>query len=230
MPAIILSDRAQHLVERMDDLNSDPEKLRNTYAQFKVINRLLSGWGRVYSRYVRPALESGAETILDIGCGGGDISRMLVRSAAKDGFQVHITAIDPDARAVQFMRSTTHDENISIAMSTAAELLSRGERFDVVLSNNVLHHLPDTEFISFMDDSRRLAQVLVVHSDIQRDDFAFLAFLPSHLLFPRSYIAEDGLISIRKSYRTKELETLLPAEWTVCSMALFRNLCIYRPG
>ena len=67
MPAIFLRNRAGHLVERMDLPDCDPVKLLKTYRQFKTINYLLSGWGRIYSKYLKPAFQEGAETVLDIG-------------------------------------------------------------------------------------------------------------------------------------------------------------------
>ena len=48
MPCWLLAHRAAGLVERMDDPDCDPQKLRRTYVQFEIVNRLISGWGRLY--------------------------------------------------------------------------------------------------------------------------------------------------------------------------------------
>ena len=109
------------------------------------------------------------------------------------------------------------------------DVLASRQQFDIVLSNNVLHHIPENELPGFMDNSRKLAQRLVIHSDIRRDDLAYVVFLGSHLFFRGSFIAEDGLTSIRKSYRMRELRRLLSSDWDVHMMALYRNLCIWKP-
>jgi len=228
MPAIILKNRAGHLVERMHEPDCDPDKLIATYRQFKTVNFLLSGWGRIYSRYLRPALASGAQTILDIGCGGGDIPSMIHKWASRDGFDVRIMAIDTDDRALSFMKSRTFPSAISVRTASVEDILSTGERFDIVLSNNVLHHIPEIDLPGFMDKSTKLTRSLVVHSDICRDDLAFVGFLPSYLFFRGSFITEDGLISIRKSYRKQELDGLVAPDWEIRVMALYRNLCIWR--
>ena len=129
----------------MDDLTCDPEKLQATYRQFKTINSLLSGWGRVYSRFLKPALQSGSRTILDIGCGGGDIPRLILNRANRDGFDIRITATDTDERALTFMKSKPPQPEISVINASVEDLLSEGHKFDIVISNNVLHHIPDAQ-------------------------------------------------------------------------------------
>jgi len=228
MPSRFLADRAAGLVERMDDPNCDPEQLRRTYAQFNLLNRFVAGWGRIYSRYIRPELRAGATSILDVGPGGGDIARMLYRSASADGLPVRITAIDTDNRAVQFMQSSTTEYSIEVRHAGTRELLAAGERFDIVLSSNVLHHIVEDCIPAFLGDSHALAARLTIHSDIRRDVFAFLAFFPARFLFPGSFVAADGLISIRKSYRCEELLPLLPVDWDIRRMSPFRYLCMRR--
>lgn len=228
MPSKFLADRAAGLVEHMDDLDCDPEKLRRTYAQFRILNRFVAGWGRIYSQYIRPELRAGATSILDVGAGGGDIARMLCRRASADGLPVQITAIDTDDRAVRFMQSSTIENSIDVRHAGTSELLAAGERFDIVLSSNVLHHIPEEGIPAFLGDSHALAARLTIHSDIRRDVLAFLAFLPARFLFPGSFVAVDGLISIRKSYRCEELRPLVPVGWEIRRMAPFRCLCMRR--
>ena len=228
MSSGFLAHRATALPERMDDPACDPAKLHRTYARFRFINRFVSGWGRIYSRYIRPQLRAGARSIVDVGAGGGDIPLMLSRRAAADGFRVHCTAIDTDERAVRFMQSSLAGTSIDVRHDSAAGLLAAGERFDIVLSNNVLHHIAEQGIAAFCADTHALATRLTVHNDIRREALAFLGFLPAHVLFPGSFIAEDGLISIRKSYRCAELRALLSPEWDVQQVAPFRNLCVRR--
>ena len=53
-----LSERAESLVELMDDPDCDPQRLARTYRRFGVVNRAISGWGSLYRRYLRPHLAS----------------------------------------------------------------------------------------------------------------------------------------------------------------------------
>lgn len=90
-------------IEEMDRPDCDPDLLERTYAQFPLVNRYVSGWRSVYLKLVRPALpRNRTATILDIGCGGGDIALALLRWAQADGYRVKVTGIDPDPRAHDF--------------------------------------------------------------------------------------------------------------------------------
>ena len=86
--------RDTQLRELMDDPDCDLAGLRHTYAQFRVVNRLVAGWRRVYRQRIRPLLRTGqTTTLLDIGSGGGDVARTLARWARRDGFALAVTAI-----------------------------------------------------------------------------------------------------------------------------------------
>src|SRR5690625_7905606 len=84
----------------MDDLDCDRQMLERTYAQFHIVNTVVTGWRATYRRHVRPLLRRGATTTaLDIGSGGGDLTWALTRWARRDGYRLQITGIDPDPRA-----------------------------------------------------------------------------------------------------------------------------------
>ena len=66
----------------MDAEDADPNQLEQTYADFYVLNRLISQWNRVYAKYIRPQAEEIQRqgrvfTMCDVGCGGGDIAFLL---------------------------------------------------------------------------------------------------------------------------------------------------------
>ncbi len=99
----ILGARDTHAIEEMDRPDCDPDRLDRTYRQFALVNRVLSGWHGLYRSRVRPLLSAtGPATLLDIGCGGGDLALLFARWAAADGIDLRVTGIDPDERAYRF--------------------------------------------------------------------------------------------------------------------------------
>ncbi len=213
----------------MEDPACDLQMLRNTYAQFTYVNAVVSGWRRVYKRWIRPCLSGNPSRLLDIGCGGGDLVERLARWTARDGLNVEITAIEPDERAVDFMKSRSLPNSVVIRRAMTGDLVREGRKYDVVISNHVIHHLDAVELKLFLSDSAALATKLALHNDIRRDDFAYLGFMPTALVFRRSFITVDGLISIRRSYLPDELRRVVPDPWRVRSMPLFRNLLFWQP-
>lgn len=214
-----LRRRATDLQELMDDPACDLTALRRTYAQFRIVNRLVSGWGHLYRSRLRPLLSANTlTTLLDVGCGGGDVPRALAGWAARDGLRLGITAIDPDPRAHAFASRMPGIAGLTFRRASSAELVAEGSRFDVVCSNHLLHHLDPVELADLLSDSRLLARRLVLHNDIARSRWAYLGYAVASSPFGRhSFIHIDGLMSIRRSYRVAELAAELPSGWCVGS-------------
>ncbi|WP_198671455.1 class I SAM-dependent methyltransferase [Desertihabitans aurantiacus] len=225
MTAPDLARRDPTLRELMDDPDCDLVRLERTYGQFRVVNRLLSGWRRLYRQRIRPLLDTAwRTTLLDIGSGGGDIARALAGWAARDGLALDITAIDPDERAVGFARRSPA-AGVHFEQAASADLVARGDRYDVVVSNHLLHHLDAAQLTALLDDSLALTGGLVLHNDLARarPGYAFWA-AATRPLARRSFLHEDGLLSIRRSYRRAELEAVVPPGWRVETMVPQRLL------
>lgn len=232
---IFLKRRLTGVRERMEAPDCDPAKLRRTYAQFRAINTLVSDGRPIYRRFLRgpafrPAADRGPTTVLDIGFGGGDIPTRLARWAERDGLELSITAVDTDPRALDFVRRGRFPSNLTFRRASVDELLEAGERFDVVVSNHLLHHLTEPEIETLCDRTRRLARRRVVHSDIVRSDLAWLAFAAlTAPFFHRSYIVADGLTSVRRSFTHRELRRLAPRGWRAGRVFPYHQLLIW-PG
>jgi 2-polyprenyl-3-methyl-5-hydroxy-6-metoxy-1,4-benzoquinol methylase len=222
-------------LEEMDREDADPLLMERTYAQFPLVNRCVSGWRGVYLGLVRPALpRNRTGTILDIGCGGGDIALALLRWARADGFSVKVTGIDPDARAHDFASRTGTAAGfgpgeLEFRRAASSALVAEGRVFDVVISNHVLHHLDPPALAGIFADSQVLAGSLAIHSDIRRRRSALLLFGVATLpLAGSSFIRRDGLTSIRRSFTRDELARVLPPAWHAHAAGLYRNLAIWR--
>jgi 2-polyprenyl-3-methyl-5-hydroxy-6-metoxy-1,4-benzoquinol methylase len=223
----LLRERAADAVEEMDLPGCDPARLDRTYAQFALVNRVVSGWRGIYLHQLRPRLRDGsATTLLDIGCGGGDVPVMLSRWAARDGLRLEVTAVDPDPRASHFAAEHHKASGVRFRQAYAAELVNEGLSYDFVVSNHVLHHLSPDEFPAFVAESAKLCRGRVIHNDLRRSPWAYALFFAGSWPLTGSYIRQDGLTSIRRSYTTEELRAAAPAGWTVARRAPYRNLLI----
>ena len=228
---LFLAKRACHLTEVMDDPDCDPALLERSYHQFRAVNGLLSRSRFVYKRFIRPLMSDRGRgySLLDIGFGGGDIARGLARWAQQDGLDLWVTGIDIDPRAYAYVQRFPRSPKLSFRLADVATLVARGERFDFVLSNHVVHHLDVPGLQAMLTATRALGARIVVFNDIRRSDLAYLGFwLLTAVAFRRSYIRHDGLISIRRSYTAKELRALAPAGWEVLRAMPFRLLLIHR--
>jgi 2-polyprenyl-3-methyl-5-hydroxy-6-metoxy-1,4-benzoquinol methylase len=215
----------------MDRPDCDPRKLERTYRQFGLVNRLFSGWRLLYAREIRPLLSAEAiTTVLDIGSGGGDLARLLAAWSARDGLRLEVTGIDPDARAHAFASRRPPDPAVTFRQAVSADLVRERRRFDVVISNHVLHHLQPADLANLLADSRELATRLCLHNDLRRSPVAYALFSLAALPFPGSFIRADGLVSIRRSYTLDELAATAPPGWVVQPHSPFHQVLVHRPG
>ncbi|GAA4826845.1 methyltransferase domain-containing protein [Garicola koreensis] len=221
-----LSARDEQLRELMDDPDCDPQRLHATLRRFGIVNRLVAGWGRVYRTRLRDVLSrlDRPARVLDLGSGGGDVIAHLAGLAARDGLRAHFTGADPDPRAHQ-MATSRQIPGATFRCADAEELLRRGDSFDVVISNHVIHHLGAAELQTFIAASRRLATTTVLHGDIARGRLAYGLFAVGITpLAPGTFLRTDGLRSIRRSHQRAELAAALGTPWSVTQPTPFRLL------
>jgi len=228
----LLRHRDREVREYMDAPDCDRERLSATYRQFAAVNRCFAGWRRTYRQRLRPVLASDPDRRwrgLDIGCGGADLAIMLARWAAADGFDLQVTGIEPDERALDYVaREVALPPAVSVRRASVEALAAAGERYDLVWNNHVLHHLPDSELQAMLVSSAQLQPRLVVFSDLRRRLSAYVAFsLLMPLFFRGSFIVVDGRISLRRSYTPAELRQAVPRGWRVTTQFPNRLLLIW---
>ncbi|MEX0779574.1 MAG: methyltransferase domain-containing protein [Balneolales bacterium] len=226
---LLLKNRAPDLSEQMDEPDCDTKKLVNTYRQFRLINPLISRWHYIYSRFLLPYFDTyKTNTMLDLGFGGGDIPLSISRWAKRDGIDLLITGVEIDKRALNFVKSLPDDPKIDFRLETLESIEQRGQKFDFVISNHLVHHLDQAELLIMLKQTSRLAQKRVVFNDIERADLAYLGFkLFVGPLLHNSFSRPDGLRSIRRSYTRPELQEAVPEGWEVTKIFPFRLLLIY---
>jgi 2-polyprenyl-3-methyl-5-hydroxy-6-metoxy-1,4-benzoquinol methylase len=225
-----LARRDTGALELMDDPDCDLRLLERTYDQFGPVNRLVSGWRRLYVSTLRPVLAaSSGPTLLDVGFGAGDIPRRLAAWARRDGLDLAVTAIDPDPRAAAYVGRAPAG-GVEFREATSADLVAEGRTYDVVVSNHLLHHLDPAALQRLLADSEQLAGRLALHNDLRRSAVAHGAYaVATRPLARSSFLHADGLLSIRRSYRPDELADVR-AGWTVRGAAPFRLLLEHRAG
>src|SRR5699024_3271219 len=123
----------------MDSPDADAVTLARTYDRFAMVNAVVSGTRAVYRRWVQPRLRHGVDDVklVDIGTGGADVPRRMLRWAASEPTTLSVLGIDPEPRAIAFAHRVPTPA-LEVRQTSSAELRQTGERFDIVISNHVL--------------------------------------------------------------------------------------------
>lgn len=159
-------------------------------------------------RFLSPTI-----SVLDIGCGGG----FFLLALHKRFPHMSLKGIDicPSAIAVANQALSAHPtipaQAVSFQLQRHKSLDEVTQPIDVILATLVCHHMSDEELIQFLLQASQMAKKIIIN-DLQRSFLAqgFYAVL-SPLLFRNRLITHDGLISIRRGFKRKELYRLLQA-------------------
>ena len=96
---------------------------------------------RVYTRIVALSGARPGDRVLDVGCSGGYLARLLAAAVTPDG---QVTGIDPASAAIDYARQRAPG-NCSFAVGVAQDLDLPDRSFDVVTSTLAVHHIPEAE-------------------------------------------------------------------------------------
>jgi 2-polyprenyl-3-methyl-5-hydroxy-6-metoxy-1,4-benzoquinol methylase len=147
-------------------------------------------------------------TMLDIACGGGDVSIAIAKKAARAGLAIQLTLLDRSDTALKLAADRAHAAGIA-AHTIQSNLLNSWNlpTFDVVTCSLFLHHLatPDA-VIDLLTGMRSIARRLVVISDLRRCRTGVAAAWIGGRVLSRSPIVHfDAPASVRAAWTAVEL-------------------------
>lgn len=99
-----------------------------------------------------PIVQFSNKAVLEIGCGKGHYTKQLARVAGS------IMAIDPDEESVKVASTQNTEVNIVYQIGSAVVLDFVDETFDIVVFTLSLHHVPDLEMITAINEAIRVVK------------------------------------------------------------------------
>ena len=199
--------------EFLDRPDADPRLVEQGYEFMKVVNRIGGGM-RVVRRFLAQELSESsrdhAVTILDIGAGDCDIPLTITRWADRRGYKVRFTCLDHDAKAVELAQSRISRCNCRTVEVVQADVFTYrpADRFDYAVGSMTFHHFTDEDIDRLITHLRGFVRKAVLINDLQRGLANYIACLILTLPVARE-IRHDGLLSIRRGFKPRELAGLL---------------------
>lgn len=208
--AIDITYRTQE-TEIMDDFFLEGKELQEALDKIASINRLLGG-NKLTLHGLKTLLKKSDATktitIADIGCGNGDMLRMLANYGKKNNLNLTLIGIDANAFTINYARKlSTEYPNIEyVCVDIFSEDFNAIE-YDIVLCTLTLHHFSNEEILNIMTTFNKNANIGIVINDLHRSKLAYRLFEKVCAVFKLNKMSrEDGLISILRGFKKKELE------------------------
>ena len=199
--------------EIMDDFSLAGETLRDALDKIAAINRFLGG-NQVtlqgVARLLRNVPVEKEITILDVGCGNGDMLRALADYGRKNDRHFRLIGVDANAFAVDYARKLSQNHpNIEFICMDVFSTDFADLEYDIALATLTLHHFDQSEILSLLDVFRRRAKTGIVINDLQRSALAYRLFQGLAFVCRLNHMSrEDGLVSILRGFKKHELEQL----------------------
>ncbi|MGL2994577.1 methyltransferase domain-containing protein [Flavobacterium sp. TSSA_36] len=196
--------------EIMDDFSLEGEELREALDKIASINQLLGG-NKVTLDGVEQLLHNASHneiiTIVDIGCGNGDMLRTLAQYAKKSDLVFELIGIDANGFTVNHAKQLSADyENISFRCEDIFESSFQEIKADLFLCTLTLHHFKNEEIEYLLPLLYRNSRLGIVINDLQRSGLAYRLFQLLCFVFHLNTMSrEDGLISILRGFTKEEL-------------------------
>ncbi|MBF6642093.1 methyltransferase domain-containing protein [Flavobacterium sp. J49] len=197
--------------EIMDDFALEGETLRDALDKIAKINRLLGG-NQLTLQGVQQLLKGIPKdreiTIVDIGCGNGDMLRSLADYGKQNNYRFKLIGIDANAFTVSHAKTLSKaQENISYQCQDIFENKFKALQYDIVLCTLTLHHFKDEEILSLVKVFYENASIGIVINDLHRSAMAYRLFQALCFVFRLNEMSrEDGLVSILRGFKKAELE------------------------
>lgn len=199
-------------IEIMDDFSLEGEELRDALDKIAGINHLLGGNGLTLNgvkQLLKKAKRNVPETITiaDIGCGNGDMLRMLARYGKEHAIAFRLIGVDANAFTINYARSLSADyTNIEYQCIDIFSSDFRNLKYDIVLCTLTLHHFADEEIVDIITTFNENAALGIVVNDLHRSKAAYVLFKVICTLFKLNRMSrEDGLVSILRGFKKREL-------------------------
>ena len=196
----------------MDDLSMEGDLLQHTLDQLVLINKRLGG-NKATINGLHTLLKTQPKdvtiSIVDLGCGSGDILRAVADYGRKNSFTFNLTGIDANAYTVNYARklSVNYPEISYIEMDVQSIEFS-GIPFDMVITTLFLHHFTDQEIERLLIPVVKKARIGVVINDLHRSKTAYFLFKVISLFIKNPMVKKDGAISVLRGFKKNELITI----------------------
>ncbi|HEX8608683.1 MAG TPA: methyltransferase domain-containing protein, partial [Pedobacter sp.] len=158
--------------EIMDDFALEGDVLLDALDKIAKINKVLGG-----NKVTIEGLETlfsqrknrSEISILDVGCGNGDMLRTLAEYALEKGLTFRLVGMDANAFTIEYAKKLSQNyTNISYVCADIFDEIKQECHYDVILCTLTLHHFRDEEILKLVTGFRKQAKMGIVINDLHR--------------------------------------------------------------
>jgi 2-polyprenyl-3-methyl-5-hydroxy-6-metoxy-1,4-benzoquinol methylase len=178
------------------------------FGYFRIPNSLFLNHRLIYG-FLKGFLDREREnSILDVGCGGGDLMQYLAVHLRKDGFRFSLTGVDVNSAAVGVAEARTKAwRNARVIYGQVEET---GGIYDVAVASQILHHFSPADAANMLKSVYAKVSRGIVISDLLRSRAAYwLVKAAVYATTTDRMHRHDGPLSVLRSYTDEEIGRIM---------------------
>ena len=221
--------------EIMDDFTIKGTLFRDTLDKIEIINRFLGGNSvtiKGLEKILKNQSKNKSITILDLGCGNGDILRDIAKYGRRNNYSFKLIGIDANFAAIEYAKELSKDySELSFKTMDVLSEDFKKQSYDIVLCTLFLHHFKNEELLSFLKTTTEKATIGVVVNDLHRHKLAYYLFKLIGFFIKNKMVRKDGLTSVLRAFKRKDLEKMgkeIKAHFSIQWKWAFRYLWILK--
>ena len=197
-------------IEIMDDLDMSGKTLINSLDQLANINKWLGG-NKTTIDSLKTILKTNPKdkmiSIVDLGCGNGDMLRKVAHFGRKNGYKFDLLGIDANQATIDYaIQLSANFPEITYKKEDVLSKEFATHTYDIAMCTLFLHHFEDPIALNFIQTLLKNAKIGVVINDLHRHWLAYYLFKLLTSVFGNEMTREDGLTSILKAFKRIDLE------------------------
>jgi 2-polyprenyl-3-methyl-5-hydroxy-6-metoxy-1,4-benzoquinol methylase len=194
----------------MDDFSMEGAVLQDALDKIARINQLLGG-NKLTLQGVKALLSNVSKneiiTIVDVGCGNGDMLRTLASFEKKHNLKFKLIGIDANKFTISHAEKlSVNYPNISYRCEDIFDKPFEDLKYHIVLCTLTLHHFKEDEILKLLTVFNTNSSKGIVINDLQRSAVAYRLFQVICFVFGLNKMSkDDGLTSILRGFKKEEL-------------------------
>lgn len=196
-------------LEIMDDFSLEGDDLKKTLGQIASINKwlggnavVLKGLKKMVARHPKDKIL----TILDLGCGNGDMLRKVAEYLSKNNFTYRLIGIDANKNTIVHAEELSRDyPHIVFFQKNILDDNWDDFGYDLAIATLFYHHFSEEQIVKSVNHQIKNATLGVLINDLHRHWLAYGLFKLIVAWIQNPMIKQDGLTSIRRGFKRIDL-------------------------
>jgi ubiquinone/menaquinone biosynthesis C-methylase UbiE len=200
--------------ELMDDLNCSGPVLEQTLRELKTINKWLGGnyvTTNGLNKLIQKKQDQETYEVTDLGCGGGDMIRVMAQWAQKARISINFKGIDANRNIIELARVRQKDlENVQWEVGNVFDSDFSKRKTDLITCTLFTHHFTDQELVNILSAAREKSRIGIVINDLHRHPLAYHSIRLLTRFFSKSpMVRHDASLSVMRSFSKSDWERIL---------------------